>query len=84
MSDEPQEPYRHRTPRPVYVMIADELAAEIAKAPVDSPVASESDIQQRWGVARATARHAIAELRDRGLIYTVAGRGSFVSPRPKA
>jgi GntR family transcriptional regulator len=82
MSDQPREPYRHRTPRPVYVTIADELATEIATAPVDSPIASESDIQQRWGVARATARHAISELRDRGLIYTVPGRGSFVSPRP--
>ncbi|MCM4078925.1 GntR family transcriptional regulator [Paractinoplanes hotanensis] len=82
MSDEIQEPYRHRTPRPVYVMIAEELAQEIAKAPVDSPIASENDIRQRWGVARATARHAIAELRERGLVYTVAGRGSFVSPRP--
>ncbi|GIF21398.1 DNA-binding GntR family transcriptional regulator [Actinoplanes tereljensis] len=80
MSDDPLEQYRHRTPRPVYVMIADELATEIAKAPVDSPIASEKDIQQRWGVARATARHAIAELRDRGLVYTVPGRGSFVSP----
>ncbi|GAA0457497.1 hypothetical protein Ade02nite_06600 [Paractinoplanes deccanensis] len=81
MGDEAQEPYRHRTPRPIYVMIADELATEIAKAPVDSPIASENDIQQRWGVARATARHAIAALRDRGLVYTVPGRGSFVSPR---
>jgi DNA-binding GntR family transcriptional regulator len=80
MSEDSQEPYRHRTPRPVYVMIADELAAEIAEAAVDSPIASESDIQQRWGVARATARHAIAELRDRGLVYTVPGRGSFVAP----
>lgn len=81
MSDQAEEPYRHRTPRPVYLIIADELGSEIANAPVDSPVASENDIRQRWGVARATARHAIAELRDRGLIYTVAGRGSFVSAK---
>jgi GntR family transcriptional regulator len=81
MTDEPPEPYRHRTPRPVYVTIADELAAEIASASADSPIPSENDIRQRWGVARATARHAIGELRDRGLVYTVPGRGSFVAPK---
>lgn len=74
------EPYRHRTPKPVYQVIADELAAEIREASVDSPVPSEADIRGRWGVARATARNAIAELRKRGLIYTVPGRGSFVAP----
>lgn len=75
------EPYRHRTPRPVYQVIADELAAEIRKTPADTPVPSEADIRGRWGVARATARHAIAELRERGLVYTVPGRGSFVAAR---
>jgi DNA-binding GntR family transcriptional regulator len=65
----------------VYVTIADELATEIAKAPIDSAILSENGIRQRWGVARTTARHAISELRDRGLIYTVPGRGSFVAAK---
>jgi GntR family transcriptional regulator len=73
--------YRHRTPRPIYQTIADEIAADITSGKLgpDEPIPSESDIQQVYGVARATARHAIAELRGRGLVYTVAGRGSFVS-----
>jgi DNA-binding GntR family transcriptional regulator len=78
------EPYRHRTPRPVYQVIADEIAAEIKGAPADTPIPSEGDIRGRWGVARATARNAVAELRERGLIYTVPGRGSFVIGPPTA
>ena len=72
--------YRHRTPKAIYQTIADEIAADIAggKLGPDAPIPSESDIQQTYGVARATARHAVAELRSRGLIYTVPGRGSFV------
>ena len=47
---------------------------EIAEAAVDSPIAGENDIQQYWGVAPATARYAIAELLERGLVYTEPGR----------
>lgn len=32
-----------------------------------------------WGVARTTARRAVALLRDRGLVETVPQRGSFVA-----
>lgn len=72
--------YRHRTPKPIYQTIADEIGADITSGKLgpDAAIPSESDIQQMYGVARATARHAIAELRRRGLVYTVAGRGSFV------
>ena len=78
--------YRHRTPKPIYQTIADEIAADISggKLGPDEPIPSENDIQQMYGVARATARHAIAELRRRGLVYTVAGRGSFVGTEPPA
>ncbi len=34
-----------------------------------------------FGVARTTARRAIAWLRDQGAIRTVAGRGSYVAGR---
>ena len=40
---------------------------------------SEEDIVQASGVARSTARRAIALLREEGVIYTVPGRGSFIA-----
>lgn len=40
---------------------------------------TEADISQEWGVARTTARRAIAVLRDEGWLYTVQARGSYVS-----
>jgi len=44
-------------------------------------IPTETDIVQLTGVARTTARRAIALLRDEELIFTVAGRGSYVAER---
>lgn len=45
----------------------------------------EPAIMQETGVARETVRRAMRVLRDEGWIYTVQGRGSFVSPeRPES
>lgn len=67
---------------PVYVQLADILRARIESGQLipDRPVPSESQLQQEFGVARGTARKAIAVLREQGLIVTVKGRGSYVSP----
>ena len=43
---------------------------------------SEKTLQQEYGISRDTARRAIEQLRDEGLVFTVAQRGSFVGPRP--
>jgi DNA-binding GntR family transcriptional regulator len=67
---------------PVYVQVADILRARIESGQLlpDRPVPSESHLQQEFGVARGTARKAIAALRDQGLVVTVKGRGSYVNP----
>jgi GntR family transcriptional regulator len=44
-------------------------------------VPSESYLQQEHGVSRGTVRQAIARLRDQGLVITIAGRGTYVTPR---
>lgn len=41
-------------------------------------VPSEKQLQQEFGIARGTARKAIAALRAEGLVVTVAGRGTYV------
>jgi GntR family transcriptional regulator len=67
---------------PVYVQVAEILRARIESGDLqpDRPVPSESQLQQELGVARGTARKGIALLREQGLVVTVRGRGSFVSP----
>lgn len=44
---------------------------------------SESALCSRFAVSRITVRQALAELQSEGLIYTLQGKGSYVS-RPKA
>ena len=67
---------------PVYVQVADILRSRIEAGQLlpDRPVPSEAQLQQEFGVARGTARKAIALLRDQGLVVTVKGRGSYVNP----
>jgi DNA-binding GntR family transcriptional regulator len=67
---------------PVYVQVAGILRARIESGKLlpDRPVPSESQLQQEFGVARGTARKAIARLREEGLVVTVKGRGSYVHP----
>jgi GntR family transcriptional regulator len=67
---------------PVYVQVADILRARIESGQLlpDRPVPSESQLQQEFGVARGTARKAIALLREQGFVVTVKGRGSYVHP----
>lgn len=65
---------------PVYVQVAGILAARIRAGhyQYDRPIPSETQIQQEWGVARATARKGIRLLADAGYVETVTGRGSYV------
>jgi GntR family transcriptional regulator len=42
-------------------------------------IPSEKDIMDMTGVARTTVRRAIQYLRDEGVVYTVAGRGTYAS-----
>ena len=67
---------------PVYVQVADILRSRIESGQLlpDRPVPSETQLQQEFGIARGTARKAIAVLRDQGLVITVKGRGSYVNP----
>ena len=67
---------------PVYVQVAAIVRSRIESGELlpDRPVPSESQLEQELGVARGTARKAIALLREEGLVVTVRGRGSYVTP----
>jgi GntR family transcriptional regulator len=67
-------------PVPPYLQVAAILEAEIkgGKYPKGTRIPTESDLVERFEIARSTARRSIARLRDQGLIVTVPQRGSYV------
>ena len=64
-----------------YVRVADDIAARIASGELKpgARLRSERDLAEYYGVAYGTVRHAMKVLRERGLIDTVHGRGTFVA-----
>lgn len=67
-----------------YHRIAADLRAQIERgdlAPGDA-LPSEAALVQRYGVARGTARQALAALEAAGLVEAQHGKGRFVSGRP--
>ena len=75
--------YEFRPDVPKHVQIAAELRAQIkaGKLLPRLPIPSEPSLMQIYGVARDTARKAVAVLRDQGYVNTVKGMGSFVRDR---
>lgn len=69
-------------PVPPYLQLAEILAAQIERRDwqPNRPIPSELQLVQEFGVARGTVRRAIAVLRERGLVFTVPQRGTYVSP----
>jgi GntR family transcriptional regulator len=71
----------YRSPESPHRQIAAWLRAQIQAGDLapDDPLPSEKDLIDLFGVARTTVRRAVAYLRDQGVVYTVAGRGTFVT-----
>ncbi|MBW1603388.1 GntR family transcriptional regulator [Streptomyces sp. JJ66] len=77
----PERSVDPHTPRAPYMRVLDALAAEIRAgqyAPGER-IPSEADLCERHGVARETARRAVRVLRERGLVVTEWGKGTFVA-----
>jgi DNA-binding GntR family transcriptional regulator len=72
-------------PTPLYTQLANILRDMIKSGELQQrgPLPSESYLQQEQGVSRGTVRMAVAILRDEGLVVTIGGRGTFVSPKDK-
>lgn len=68
------------TPHAPYMRVLDAITADI-KAGTLRPgerIPSESELCERFKVARETARRAVRVLRERGTVRTEWGKGSFV------
>jgi DNA-binding GntR family transcriptional regulator len=70
-------------PKLVYVQVADYIAARIAAGDLapGAKLLAERDMAAEYGVAYDTIRRATALLRERGLIVTIVGRGTYVTER---
>ena len=72
-------------PAYVYMRVADHIAARIAAGdlPAEARLPAERDLAAEYAVAIGTARRAVLELRDRGLVVTLPGKGTYVVSRPR-
>lgn len=71
------------SPEPLYKQVADAIESRITSGDLrpNQPIPSESAMVQEFGVARETVRRAVAELRNRELVFTIHARGTFVRQR---
>jgi len=74
----------HGSAVPVSVQVAIDIEADIdaGKLAPDTRLPSETELSQQYGVARVTVRRAIEQLRERGKVVTVHGRGTYVAQNP--
>ncbi|MDX3666970.1 GntR family transcriptional regulator [Streptomyces europaeiscabiei] len=80
MSEEEIRNLERRGPELVYMAVADDIAARISKGELQpgDRVPGELQMVATYGIARMTAARAVRELRERGLVQTVRGKGTFV------
>jgi GntR family transcriptional regulator len=67
----------------VTAQVAADIEADIdaGRLAPDTRLPSETELAQQYGVARVTVRRAIEQLRSKGKVITVHGRGTYVTPR---
>jgi DNA-binding GntR family transcriptional regulator len=65
---------------PLYAQAADYIAGRIASGDLapGARLPAERDLADDWGIAYQTVRRAMRELRARGLVSSVVGKGTFV------
>ncbi len=68
--------------RLTYVQVAEHIAARIEAGELSGGqrMAPERDVATEYGVAYNTVRKSMELLRQRGLIVTIHGRGTYVVP----
>jgi DNA-binding GntR family transcriptional regulator len=72
----PVDPYLRKH---AYAQVADDVARRIETGEIPVKLPPERTLAQEYGVSYVTVRHATEILRERGLIVTLHGRGTFVA-----
>jgi GntR family transcriptional regulator len=75
------EPIDPSGPELIYVQVADRITAQIESGQLapGARLPAERDLAADLGVSYDSVRRAMELLRERGLIVTVHGRGTFVA-----
>ena len=68
---------------PLHVQLADVLRQQILSGELgaNQQIPSERALCETYGVSRITVRHSVGILNQEGLIATVQGKGTYVTPR---
>ena len=71
---------------PLYEQAADYVAGLVASGTLapGQKLASERDLADQWGIGYQTVRRAMRELRERGLVVSRVGKGTFIAGKPEA
>ena len=66
--------------KPLYLQVKESLEEDIhsQKYPVGSKLPSEKDLCEMYNVSRITVRQALEQLENKGMIYSIHGKGTFV------
>ena len=69
----------------MWMSIANDIAARIEDGTYTEHqrLPNERELAEQYGAARETVRKAIRELRERGLIFTVTGKGHYIGQPPE-
>ena len=70
----------HNSSKTLYIQIKENLEEGIrsGKYPIDSKLPSENDLCNTFNVSRITIRKALDILENKGIIYSIHGKGTFV------
>ena len=75
----PIQPVDRNRLKHVYIQVADDLARRISENEITCRLPAERALAEEYEVSYITVRHAMAILRDHGLVISIHGRGTFVA-----
>jgi len=64
-----------------YIQVADDVARRIRQREITIKLPAERALAEEYEVSYITVRRATAILRERGLIVSIHGRGTFIRAR---